>query len=330
MGDYFNKIKSIFLGGEPPEPPEPGYGETISNQKLIDQVLIIYKKRFKQEATRHTMLFPSCFRIYLHPLDFEYRKDAFNVIARDMANEFNAFNRGKKHEYKNCIPHATDWLFQFIEFKEGTIVEGIDSIQVGDLHVVATLYSQDFSKNKENISNEGRAVMTRMPKKSVNPQYLNNANLKAFLGMDMQDRNRFKIRITEDYEDITFIPKSEDKTQMYESDVLAYLICDKNFTDDSFQYKITERFVEISGKNDSRKGTQYRYVAKVDYPLPDSIVHIKFENGRFFLAAFGKVRLNQMLVPQSKGGDLHWEVLSDNSKMLINDEVSIEFNKIQK
>jgi hypothetical protein len=145
--------------------------------------------------------------------------------------------------------------------------------------------------------------------------------------MEMLDGNRFKLDINKNYEDIASVPKSEDRTQVYDIDALAYLLCDKNFisgTKTGNKYNIMTNYIYISGKSDDRIGKEY---VKVNYPLPDSIVQIKHDNGKFLLAAFGKVRLNGGLVKESKGGDLYWEELSNHSKLLINGEVDIEFQR---
>lgn len=329
MKNFLRQFKNAIMGSDE-EPERMGNFENpMTNQDLEDKVMEIYKTRFKEESTKYSMAYPTCFRIYLHSRDFKARQEAFSIIARDLQTEFCNFNRSEMHKYKHNRPNSQDWLFQFIEFKDGTMVENINTIEMGEIYVISTLYSKDFSKKRENISNEGSIRMTKSPKNSTNPQQLNNIKLDAFLGMDMLDGNRFKIPIRENYEDTASIPKSEDRAQVYDNNIIATLICDKNFISGSStgnKYSITDNYVEISGINDTRTGLQY---IKVDSDsLPNSIVHIRHENGNFFLAAFGKVSLNGMTVKESKGGDLHWEPLSVISRMIINDEISIEFKKM--
>jgi len=326
MKQFLQFLKQFFSDIRGDESANNGE-KPITNQQLINIVVDVYKKRFKEETIDDTMVFPTCFRIYLHSLDFSARQAAFNLLARSMANKFNAYNRSEMHKYKYNKPHAKHWLFQFIEFKEGALVEDVDSVKMGDVHIISTLYSQDFSKNRDNIGNEKGITVTKTTKNSTNPQQGIDINLNAFLGMDMLDGNRFRIRINENYEEITTIPRSEEEPES--SDTLAYLICDKNFVAGAKignKYIINTNTIDVSGKDDTRTSLN---IAKVNYPLPNPILQIKNENSKFLLAAFGKVRLNQKLVPQSKGGDLYWVELSDNSKMLLNDEVSIEFKRVK-
>lgn len=330
MNDFFKKYKDA-LGGKTTEADfedNEGKQDPLTNQELIDKVFEVYKTRFKEESTRFSMIYPTCFRIYLHHVDFKARQDAFNIISRDLQIEFCAFNRAEMSKYKHNLPISTDWLFQFIEFQDGLIVEEVTNMKMGEVNIIATLYSNDFSKNKDNISNEGNVLMTKQAKNTTNPQKLNNVNTKAFLGMDMLDGNRYRIKILENYEETTSIPISDDKVQNFEKINIATLICDKKFVSGKKtgnKYSIMDNYVEISGINDTRIGSQY---IKIDSNLlTNSFVHIKYENNRFWLAAFGKVRLNGMEVKISKGGDLHWETLIDNSRLMINDQISIEFKK---
>jgi hypothetical protein len=325
-----NKIKTalsslgdILRGKHLENGNEPLIPKPLTNQELENKVFEVYKKRF-EDSTEFSMVYPTCFRIYLHSTDFKARQDAFPIIARDLQKYFCRYNRQNMSKYEDNKPTSPCWLFQFVEFKEGTLIGETESMQQGEVNTITTLYSERFSTEVSNIGNESGVTLTKNPKNSLQTQERNNVNLNAFLEMDMEDGNRFRIKINENYEEVTATPKSEDKTQITETDTIAYLICDKNFIarqNRGNKYNITTNYLFLSGKNDMRQGNLY---AKVDYSLPNDIVQIKHENGSFFVAAFGKVRLNGGLLPKSEGIPL-WQPLANNSKMLIEDEVSIEF-----
>lgn len=328
MNDFFKNIKSVLIGKNADNELEPtgatSAPKPITNQELENKVFAVYKKRFSEESTEFSMVYPTCFRIYLHSADFKARQDAFPVVARDLQKYFCKYNRENMNRYEDNKPTSPVWLFQFVEFKEGTMVGDTESIELGEVYTITTLYSEKFSKEVSNIANESGVTLTKNPKNSINPQERNNVNLNAFLEMDMEDGNRYRIKISENYEEVTATPRSEDKTQISETDSIAYLICDKGFIAGKSRgnkYNITTNYLFLSGKEDTRQGVQY---AKVDYNLPTDIVQIKYENGVFFIAAFGKVRLNGALVPKSEGAP-NWQPLFNNSKILIEDEVSIEF-----
>jgi len=312
-------------GGLKVETPKP-----LTNQEVIDKVFEIYKSQLKADSTRRTMLYPTFFRIYLHTFDFSAVQSYFDAIAKDLASDFNEFNRGEMHNFTNNKPSAKFWQFQFIEILEKVTVEGLTNTESGNVYTVSSRYSQVVEKNTgdvNNVGNETSITMTVTPKNSVIHQKLNNINIDAILGMEILENNKFTIPIHENYEDVAIKPK-EEKPQPppVHSEALAYLICDKNFisgTQRGNKYNMTTNILYISGKNDTRVGAQF---AKVDHPLPDNILQIKHENGRFFLAAFSRVRLNQALVTESTGNDLKWDELSNKSKILVSDgAVSLEF-----
>jgi len=318
MKEFIEQFKAALTGSD--------YKKRF-NQMLVDKVFADYKKRFKEESMTNTMVFPTCFRIFLHPEDFKDREsEAFRAMSREMANEFCIFNRKKMQYYKYNQTDSKFWLFQFAEFKEGLLVGDAKGVKKGELLIDSSLRSEDFSENNDNISNEKGRKLTKVTKGKKNPQEIRNVNYEAFRDIKQLRDNRFLIKINKNYEDIP----DEDRSQIRNNEIIATLVCDKKFISGSqifSQYKITDNFVVISGKNDERKGSVF---IKIDSnSLPNDIVHIKCENNKFQLAAFGKVRLNGMLVRESKGGDVQWEPLSDISTMLIEDKVSIEFKRIK-
>ena len=326
MNDFLKNIKGVLFGktAEGEREEISGNRKPLTNQELEDKVFEVYKKRFYEESTKFSMVYPTCFRIFLHSDDFKARQDAFPIVARDLQKYFCRHNRENTSRYEEHKPNSPDWLFQFVEYKEGNRVDDTETVEMGEVYTIATLYSQKFSKEVSNIGNESGVTLTKIPKNSFNTQKLNNINLNAFLEMEMEDGNRYRIKINENYEEVKFTPKSEDKAQINESEAIAYLLCDKNFIDGQSKgkkYNITSNYLFLSGRNDTRQGVQY---IKIDYNLPDDIVQIKNENGTFHIAAFGKVRLNGGLLPKSEGAPT-WQPLADNSKMLINDEVAVEF-----
>jgi hypothetical protein len=326
MNDFLKNIINILIGktAEAEREETDANRKSLTSQDLEDKVFEVYKKRFIEESTRFSMVYPTCFRIYLHSVDFKARQDAFPIVARDLQKYFCRYNRENMSRYEENKPNSPVWLFQFVEFKEGTMIDDTESVEMGEVYTISTLYSQKFSKEVGNIANESGVALTKNPKNSLNTQDVNNVNIDVFLGMEMEDGYRYRIKINEAYEEIKSVPKSENKTQVYESEAIAYMLCDKKFITGQYKgnkYNITTHYLFLSGRSDTRQGVQY---AKVDYHLPDDIVQIKDENGAFYIAAFGKVRLNGGLLPKSEGVP-SWRPLVNNSKMLINDEVSIEF-----
>jgi len=324
---FWNFIKELF--GNPPD-KEADSGESkktpapIKRKELVKQIFEHYKMRFDEETTDRIMAFPTAFFIYLHPKDYAGQKQGFSLTVKNIVMEFNDFNLMKKEEYPDHIPHSNSWLFQFVKFDDGTIVDGVEPVQICEPQIVSTLYPKDFSK--DNIGNEINVVATKRTKMSTSPVEIIDINIKAFLGMDMLDNDQFRVRLDGTYGKDVVVIRGTDNPWPDETGVLASLTCDKGFIGRygkrGNKYNMTSDFIEISGSESARSGD---FVVKIDSPLlQDQHLQIKHENGRFFIAAFGKVRLNEVSVSQSYG-DPNWVPLSDNSRMMISGEIPMKF-----
>jgi hypothetical protein len=294
----------------------------LSNRDIISSIFKLYLASFEEESTQSTMLYHTCFLVYLHSSDFQKRKDSFNILARDLAIEFNAYNRKRKQEFRFTEPHAKYWMFQFIELKEGITIEGLTKHEAGEIFVISTLYTHNSSQDNTNIGSNNNIKLTKHLKDS-NPIQLNNINYNAFLDVDMLPSNQFKININSQFKNTKEIPLCDDQTANSSG---YYLQCSHDFIDDTHKgdkYIITTNYLFISGREDKRKGYEY---AKINADLPNSIVQIKQQNNTFFLAAFGKVRLNGALVQESLGNP-NWFRINNGSNFLINDIISIDFCK---
>ena len=344
MNGYFNKVIDILKGQGTAEPKTTVGGKPekpITPQEFEDQIFTHYEARFDEESTYNkktktgSMAFPVSFCIYLHPTDYKNLEQGFRFRVKNIVNAFCTYNREQAARYPPHAPHSQYWTIQFVSFAKDSIVEkagrSYEMVEVGAPLIVSDLFSRKFTK--DNIAQGSNVRATKRDKNLFSLQNVNLAiNEEAFKNIENpSDKDTFIVRINRDYSELTDIPKSEDRMEAFEDQALAKLICDKEFIGlsgkNGRECLMVSHFIHISGKNDSRTGVQY---AKIDYSLPNDIVQIKYENNDFLLAAFGKVRLNQMLVPESAGGNLKWVKLSDNSKMLINDEVSIEFRRTKK
>ena len=311
MASFFQKLKEAI--GKPTEQHGKAVvtaSKPITRQELVDQVFDHYQERFKEETTDESMAFPTSFYIYLHSQDYNAQKQGFRLTAQDVVKKFNKFNRNEKTKYPDHIPHAKHWSFQFVKFDEDSVIEKIETVKMGEPQVLSTLFSTDFSATQSSGSAITGIKMTKRPLNSTQSEKI-DVNPDAFLTMEMHGEDKISFDIDKNYQE----------TQIVGSQPFATL------NDGNYNYPITTGYVEISGKSDTRSGVQYIKIN--NDALPKGIIHIRHENDKFQLAAFGKVRLDERLVPVSSGAP-NWVDLPNNSKMLIeltDRNVSLQFKK---
>ena len=315
-------IEKIFIGKESVQPLSND--GLITRQQLLDEVYNHFLMRFEEETTTEGMLFPTSYCIYLHENDYHRQEQAFNFTAREAVNKISRFLKEKQGSYSDYVPHSTYWLFQFSKFSEGSLLENqsnvINSVDVGEPVIISTIYATDFTNG--NVLNDSNIRATIYKKDSNTLQNL-NFNYAAFLGMEMDAKDRIRFDFSKNFGKVT-------ERSIMSSGVLAMLKCGVNFIGENGVegnvYDMINEFIEISGKNDKRSS---RNIARLnDELIHDSHVQVKYlpVDNRFKLAAFyDGVVLNERNIPVSSGGDINWVNLPNNSSIFLDGRVQINF-----
>ncbi|OJU40765.1 MAG: hypothetical protein BGN96_02670 [Bacteroidales bacterium 45-6] len=322
---FKDKLLKLFVTGGSEPSVAASEADTINRQQLLDQICNHFQTRFKEETTSEGMLFPTSFCIYLHEKDYTKQEQTFSFTAREAVNRFHRHIRAQLTNYPNYVPHSTYWLFQFSKFSEGNILDNIPSIKVGEPITISSIFATDFANN--GIGNEMNIRATMHNKRSDRMEEL-NINRDAFLGMEMDAKDRFRFDFNKHFDKI--MESSKENSSHPSGITLATLKCDTNFigTDgrEGNLFHITTEFVEISGKNDLRKMPNILRVNSDE--LKDSHLQIKYmpAEKRFKLAAFEEwVLLNERNVPKSSGGNILWVDLPNNSSIFLNGRIQINF-----
>ena len=119
-----NKLKKILIGAETEQKTTASASFGLTNQELVDKVVLHFQQRMTQESTDVTLLYPTSFYIYLNEQDYHGRSEAFAFLVNDFVYKFNELIRQRQTNYIDYHPHARYWQFQFVEFSENSQVEG--------------------------------------------------------------------------------------------------------------------------------------------------------------------------------------------------------------
>jgi len=331
------KIKNAIIGEESSERKL----SWITAQELLDDIFSIFQERLQEETTSEFLLFPTCFYIYLHEVDYNKRKEAFGHTVKGIVNMFHKDIRRKMSKYPDYIPHANNWRLQFLLFKEGMFVEDSDSritVKQKEPFIISTIYSTNFSEGNFGSENIVGTINNRSSLRKVNY----NVNRDALLGID-QMGGCFTVDFDKSFAKIENDIQNDDSTVSLEKRAKAILrITGGKFfgvDDEKNKYYMTSNELHISGRNDNRTSVT---LLKIDSErVYNSHVRIKFfhetersgnfsSEGGFKLAAFGLVKCNERKVPLSKGDEILWIDLYNNSEIFISDEISINFQIIKK
>ena len=85
----------------------------LSNQKLLDDLILLFKDTLEKESVGRTMLFPMYFDILMHPEDYKDRKDALAVVLPEFISAFKEVIDANRTRFPKVKNISTKWVFQF-------------------------------------------------------------------------------------------------------------------------------------------------------------------------------------------------------------------------
>lgn len=298
--------------------------EGLSNQKLLDDLLLLFKDTLTKESVGSTMLFPMYFDILMHPDDYKDRKDALAIVLPEFVSAFMHVIEENREKFPNVRNVSTKWVFQFspcrvngsLTLEDGRIIK----IERGKLIKSARLfYREDKGVDVQVESNVKVSV------KCDNSDVLNIAylNFEALKSVDIMEDGLYMYSFDNG--------KSLDVKQEIKRDTVSNTMHIATLTytyqGQRIHYLMKDDSISISGKKDKRNS---RMVFKIENDnLLNDHVQIKYDKNEneFYLCAFGKTKLNQRSLKLSAGGDVNWVKLADKSSIFMNDEIKVEFTK---
>jgi hypothetical protein len=220
--------------------------------------------------------------------------------------------------YSDFTPPAKDWVFQFspcrmedVNLSDGTVA----IVRKGHITTVASLMAVDLRQKNVSV-----AANTRVSIKLQDSGVMNdvNVNWEAISRIDIISENYFRCK---------FDPLLNPQTVKFENgstqEAKAVLSYEKNGSTVSFM--VYDNLIEISGPGGVKDSTRVFRIEESSLEAPH--VQIKFipESKRYQVAAYGKTKVSSRELDVSQPGMPKWYPLANNSKMLINDEISVRF-----
>lgn len=54
--------------------------DTLTNQRVLDEMIELFSQQLRYRSVRKTMIFPMTFILYVHPSDYENLKESFPIF----------------------------------------------------------------------------------------------------------------------------------------------------------------------------------------------------------------------------------------------------------
>ena len=326
MGKFTEFLKNVLSLGtvEPSSDKKPQGSSKITNKILLKELVEHFNDQMEELSLPRRLLYPMSFNILMHPEDYNQTKESLPFVLPEVVSEFYASIR-KRSEANgsgvNFTPPATYWFFQFSACRFGQHDGNEDLLERGKIITTASLTTFDIQKAQQgNVRSEANIHLSVKCQNSNTND--NNINMEALLGMDILSEGAYKFNfdrnMREDANAIAAAANAQEKGWA----TLRWTEGDRRKT-----YTMLDNYIDISGSAETRQG---RNICPINSDAVEvGHVQIKFEpmTQTFQLAAYAKTRLNQREVPLSMVGTPNWVSLPKfNSRLFLNDSVSIEFN----
>lgn len=328
MGKFFEALKKglkvTAVDSEPGSGKQKTTASKITNKVLLNELVTHFKQQMEELSVGRRLLYPMSFNILMHPDDYNMTKESLPFVLPEVVSEFYAAIKKEKDKYVdgvNYVPPATYWFFQFsaCQFGDKDGQEGL--LERGRIITTANLTTFDIQKAQSGgVRSEANVHLSvKCQNSDVNA---NNINMKALLGMDILSEGTYKFNFDKNMNEDTNVINAAATQQEKGWATLRWSEGSENLT-----YTMVDTYIDISGSAETRKN---RSICPVNSDaVAVSHVQIRYDQATqtFQLAAFAKTRLNSREVPLSTAGTPNWVSLPRyNSKLFLNDAVSIEFN----
>lgn len=297
--------------------------EGLSNQKLLDELVDHFKDQLRSLSVGKRMLYPMSFNILLHHEDYESVKQAFPFVLPEVVKEFYEVINQMKSKYPDYTPAAKEWVFQFSSclLKDVNVADGKTMVVTkGHITTIASLMTVDLRRNNVDVTNN-----TRISIKLQDSDVMNNVNVNwnAVTNIDIIGENYFicKFDMTlNTKKSVVLTNGSSVSSSSTTLAVLSYSKEGKNYT-----YTMIDPTIGICGP-EGKKGLSSIFIIESEGIMaPHVQIRYLADTRKFQIAAFGKTKLNGKELEISQDGMAKWYALANNSKIFINDEVSVKF-----
>ena len=298
--------------------------EKSKRQKVVDRIYGEFLRTQKDNTTDESLLFNTCFHIYVKDEDFRKQEQTFSFTARDVMKKINRKIMELKKYYPDFVPHSNYWQFQFAPLDaDGKLDSSLfNQDQEQDLGqdgmpIISTLYPlTDVQHHNDNQ----RVVATVHSKDSVTIKDW-DVNLDVLREMEVRGRCLFRFKFTLDGS--TEQMDANEKTNSNLQTVATLKAEGGTFLGNKKMYAMTSDKLFIYGRV-GEPDTSGKEIARLDSDevLSPHVIIRRTRQGGFEVQAKGDTVLNEVSLPHLL--DV-WKPLPNNSALLLNGVIQLRF-----
>lgn len=315
---FIEVLKKLIVPGPPKPTSFPNGDSALTNQKIMDELVNHFKIKLKEESFGSRMVYHMAYTILMDASDYADRMAVLGSIVEEAVSKFYENIQDKRSVYSNYTPLSNYWYFQFVPCEAGAEVDGIDGISIskGSMCIISRHYppSSNESTNVYDGPDIDASPNVQVSVKVANSNVVSNVyvNRDVLKNIDSLGGGEFRMRFDMSLQGNNHKIISNDDTD--NGDVKAIISYSNG--PHTLRFKMKDNLIDISGREDDRRS---RAVFVIDNDkIKKSHVQIRKEDGKFQIAAYAPIKLNQRDI-KGNSGIPQWVDLVNNSKIFFVD-----------
>jgi hypothetical protein len=298
--------------------------EGLSNKVLLAELVEHFKDQIDRLSVGERMIYPMSFNVLLHHEDYAVVKESFPFVLPEVVKEFYKVIKSMKKSYPDFTPVAKDWVFQFssCQLNDINLASGNNVIvNKGHITTLASLMAVDLKQKNTSVSANTR-VSIKLQDSNVMGDM--NINWDAISKIDILGENYFRCKFDPalNAKSVTMEPGGET-SHVPEAAVMAVLSYSKDGK--NYSFSMIDNLIDISGPQGPADMSSVFRIEQSSLLAPHVQVKYVPDSKKFQFAVYGTARVNGREYDLSQPGLVKWFTLANNSKLFINNEVSVKF-----
>ncbi|MBZ4191121.1 hypothetical protein [Niabella beijingensis] len=302
----FDRLKKWLLPDEEEEEEL-----RLTNQALVDQVLVSFKETVERESFNRRMMYDCSYLILMRPEDYRHAELRLAGITEGILDEFYDYINQRKEQYPRYEPIGSFWDFQYCPAERGV---DNSEIEPGTIQVVSTPTSE---KSWSELSSEHIKVSVSS-KHSKYSKY--DLNPTTFANIDILSKGHFRVKFRREFlGDFTTqqaAPAGSRNSAPADKLATIQFVLNKQ----RYSFPMREKQLKITKEIDGMTSTATLLcINEPSGSLQKEHVMIKYEEAAraFYIALFADAFVNEQKLELSRVGENPvWHPLKNESTIV--------------
>ena len=302
----FDKLKRWLL------PDEEEEAEVrLTNQALVDQVLVSFKETIERESFNKRMMYDCSYLILMRPEDYKHAELRLAGITEGILDEFYDYINQRKDQYPRYEPIGNFWDFQYCPAERGVDNQ---EIEPGTIQVISTPTSE---KSWSELSSEHIKVSVSS-KHSKYSKY--DLNPTTFSNIDILSKGHFRVKFRReflgDFTSVQAPPAGSANSAPVDKLATIQFVLNKQ----RYSFPMREKQLKVTKAIDGMTSTATLLcINEPSGSLQKEHIMIRYEEGAraFYIALFADAFVNEQKLELSRVGENPvWHPLKSESTIV--------------